>query len=284
MASRTRSQAQANKRDREGEDHLASATKPGRDGSESQKAARAVDDVDVDVTTDRVHLPNNLSAAHGVIKTLHRNCMALKREKKSLEERLNALLLRDNDDPALSFGGFDSDEDVSVARTLLPEYAECLQICALAKKKELWKTWDAQNTIDALHAVVTKLSSDEGDAEQLRVEMSKLVAELRGKLSSAAFVGDDATECEKRGCSSAGEIYNVTSRFAIGRDEVKEAWFQAFGTPYDGVHAFGALPLENWCRCGECVVGYAENMPRALFRTTDGFCGLGLAREVKRHH
>ena len=288
MASNTRSQAKAlaAKRDREGEDHLASATKPGRDGSETQKAPRALDDVDVDVTTDRVNLPNNLAAAHGVIKTLHRNCRALKRENKTLQERLDALLLRDNDDPALSFGGFGSDDDLSVARALSPDDERCLGICHLAQEPRLWKTWGVKDTVDELHLVAAQLelSHDGDDAQGLRVRRSELVEKLSEQLSSAAFVGDDASSWELRGCTSAAQCYDAASRFDIGRNTVREAWFLAHRRPYDAIQAYDALELEKWCLCEKCVVGHAENEPRALFRRDDGVVDENFRGAVRKHH
>ena len=292
MASSTRSQAkaQAAKREREGEDFLASATKPGRDGSETQKAPRALDDVDVDVTTDRVDLPKTLTAAHGVIKTLHRKCRVYKAENESLDAevgRLKALLLRDGDaDDAARFEGFGSDDDLSVARTLLPEYAECLQICALAKKKELWKTWGVKDTLDQLHVVAAKLelSHDGDDAQGLRVEMSGLVEKLSEQLSSAAFVDGDAAPWQLRGCESAAQCYDITSRFDFGENTVREAWFRAYRRPYDGIHAFDALPLEEWCQCGKCVVGYAKDTPRTDFCRDDGFRFDTYDRTIRQHH
>ena len=122
------------------------------------------------------------------------------------------------------------------------------------------------------------------DAEGLRVEMSELVAEVREQLSSAAFIGDDATEWERRGCSSAGEIYDGASRIAIGSHTVPEAWFRAFGVPYDCPHAFDALPLRKWCRCRNCVVGFAEHMPRASFISSEGFTDINYGRDIKKHH
>ena len=222
MASNTRSQAkaQAAKREREGEDHLASATKPGRDGSETQKAPRALDDVDVDVTTDRVELPDNLPAAHVMIKSLHRDCRALKRENQTLEERLEALLLRDGDaDDAARFEGFDSDDDVLAARALSPDDERCLRICRLAKEQRLWTTWCVQDTVDELHVVAAKLelSHDGDDAEGLLVERSKLVEKLSGQLSRAASVDGDAAPWQLRGCESAAQCYDVTSRLTLER-------------------------------------------------------------------
>ena len=225
MASNTRSQAkaQAAKREREGEDHLASATKPGRDGSETQKAPRALDDVDVDVTTDRVDLPKTLTAAHGVIKTLHRKCRVYKAENESLDAevgRLKALLLRDGDaDDAAPFEGFGSDDDLSVARALSPDDERCLRICHLAQEKRLWKTFDVADTVDKLHVVVAKLelSHDGDDAPGLRVEMSELVEKLSAQLSRAASVDGDAAPWQLRGCESAAQCYDVTSRLTLER-------------------------------------------------------------------
>ena len=290
MASRTRSQALAAKRDREGEDHLASATKPGRDGSETQKAPRALDDVDVDVTTDRVDLPKTLPAAHIVIKTLHRKCRAFKAENESLDAevgRLKALLLRDGDaDDAAPFEGFGSDDDLSVARALSPDDERCLRICHLAQEQRLWTTWRVQDTVDELHVVAAKLelSHDGDDAEGLLVERSELVAKLSEQLSRAAFVDGDAAPWQLRGCESAAQCYDVTSRFDFGKNTVREAWFLAHRRPYDAIQAYDALELEKWCRCRNCVVGFAENTPRALFLRDDGVVDTHFSDDVRRHH
>ena len=65
---------------------------------------------------------------------------------------------------------------------------------------------------------------------------------------------------------------------------VKEAWWRAFETPYDGFHVFEPLEKSKWCKCGNCVVGYAAETPRKFFCAVDGFTDDNYARSVHKHH
>ena len=65
---------------------------------------------------------------------------------------------------------------------------------------------------------------------------------------------------------------------------VKEAWWRAFETPYDGFHVFEPLEKSKWCKCGKCLVGYAAETPRKFFCAVDGFTDDNYARSVHKHH
>ena len=70
----------------------------------------------------------------------------------------------------------------------------------------------------------------------------------------------------------------------LGKNTVREAWFIAHERPYDAIQAYDALELEKWCRCSKCVVGFAENTPRALFLRDDGFVDKNFLEAVRKHH
>ncbi len=222
-----------------------------------------------------------ISAMQSKMEKLQRELAALKGPRPQID---------DDDDDARGFGLVDDDASSSAPLIVAPspalsrEVNQLFEALAKAKQRRLWSTHTVARTLDSLHVVARQLSRGDGVASQLRTRRLGLTETLLSQLSRSAFVGDDeARGWVQRGCASAAECYDASSK-DFGRHTVCEAWWLASKTPYDGPHVFEPLETSKWCQCSNCVVGYAAETPRSFFCAVDGFTRTNYAESVRAHH
>lgn len=298
----TRKQKQSEDEDKRKRDKVPSlpnsTTKTGSRGSGTAKAPRklAFDDAEHDRSDANSDAALAMPADAGPEALAFIAAMQSKMEQ--LQQQVAALKgprpqIDDDDDDAQGFEAFEAfdDDASSPAPLIVPpslalsrEVNQLFEALAKAKQRRLWSTHKVAQTLESLHVVARQLSRGNGVASQLRTRRLGLTETLRRQLSRAAFVDDDeAPGWIQRGCASAAECYDGSSK-DFGRRTVREAWWRAFKTPYDGTHVFEPLEKSKWCKCSNCVVGYAAETPRTLFCAVDGFTDSNYPRDVRAHH